>query len=69
VAVNISLYNYNFVNNVSLYAIITGQLARGDFNTLKGMSLGKAGINNSIWLVSNINKYISETNSINKSRD
>ena len=47
-AVNISLYNYNFVNNISLYAIITGQLARGDFNALKGMSLGKAGIDNSI---------------------
>jgi hypothetical protein len=69
VAVNISLYDYNFINNVSLYAIITSQLARGDFNMLKGISLGKAGINNSIWLASSINKYISETNSINKSRD
>jgi hypothetical protein len=48
VAVNISLYNYNFVNNISFYAIITGQLIKGDFNTLKGISLGKAGINNSI---------------------
>jgi len=69
VAINISLYDYNFVNNVSLYAIITGQLARGDFNALKGMSLGKAEINNSIRLVSSINKCTSETNSINKSRD
>jgi hypothetical protein len=48
VAVNISLYNYNFVNNISLHAIITNQLARGDFNALKGISLGKAGINNSV---------------------
>jgi hypothetical protein len=48
VAINISLYNYNFINNVSLYAIITGQLIRGDFNVLKGISLGKAGINNSV---------------------
>jgi hypothetical protein len=69
VAVNISLYDYNFINNISLYTIITGQLARGDFNTLKGISLGKAGINNFIQLASSINKYISETNSINKSRD
>jgi hypothetical protein len=69
VAVNISLYDYNFINNISFHAIITGQLARGDFNTLKGMSLGKVGINNSVWLVSSINKYISEINSINKSRD
>jgi hypothetical protein len=69
VAINISLYNYNFINNISLYAIITSQLARGDFNTLKGMSLSKAGIDNSIQLVSSINKYISKTNSINKSRD
>ena len=68
-AVNISLYDYNFVNNISLYAIITSQLARGDFNALKGMSLGKAGIDNSVRLASNINKCISETNSINKSRD
>jgi hypothetical protein len=69
VAVNISLYDYNFINNISFHAIITGQLARGDFNTLKGMSLGKAGINNSIQLASSINKCISETNSINKNRD
>jgi hypothetical protein len=69
VAVDISLYNYNFVNNVSLYAIITSYLVKGDFNTLKGIFLGKAGINNSIRLISNINKYISKTNSINKSRD
>jgi hypothetical protein len=69
VAVNISLYDYNFVNNVSLHAIITGQLARGDFNALKGMSLGKAGIDNSVRLASSINKCISKTNSINKSRD
>jgi hypothetical protein len=48
VAINISLYNYNFINNISLYAIITGQLVRGDFNALKGISLGKAGINNSV---------------------
>jgi hypothetical protein len=48
VAINISLYDYNFINNISLYTIITDQLARGDFNALKGMSLGKAGINNSI---------------------
>ena len=47
-AINISLYNYNFINNISLYAIITSQLARGDFNALKGISLGKAGINNFI---------------------
>jgi hypothetical protein len=47
-AINISLYNYNFVNNISLYAIITSYLARGDFNILKGIFLGKAGINNSI---------------------
>jgi hypothetical protein len=69
VAVNISLYDYNFVNNVSLYAIIISQLARGDFNALKGISLGKAGINNSVRLASSINKCMSETNSINKSRD
>jgi hypothetical protein len=48
VAVNISLYNYNFINNVSLYAIITSQLVKGNFNVLKGISLGKAGINNSV---------------------
>jgi hypothetical protein len=36
---------------------------------LKGIFLGKAGINNSIQLASSINKYISKTNSINKSRD
>ena len=68
-AVNISLYDYNFVNNISLHAIIIGQLARGDFNALKGISLGKAGIDNSVQLASNINKYISKINSINKSRD
>lgn len=68
-AVNISLYDYNFVNNISLHAIITGQLARGDFNALKGISLGKVGIDNSIQLASSINKCTSETNSINKSRD
>jgi hypothetical protein len=68
-AINISLYNYDFVNNISLHAIITSYLAGGDFNTLKGIFLGKAGINNSIRLVSSVNKYISEINSINKSRD
>jgi hypothetical protein len=68
-AINISLYNYDFINNISLYAVITSYLAGGDFNTLKGIFLGKAGINNSIYLVSSVNKYISETNSINKSRD
>jgi hypothetical protein len=48
VAIDISLYNHNFINNISLYTIITGYLARGDFNALKGIFLGKAGINNSI---------------------
>jgi hypothetical protein len=47
-AVNISLYNYYFINNVSLYTIITSYLVKGDFNALKGVSLGKAEINNSI---------------------
>jgi hypothetical protein len=47
-AINISLYNYDFVNNISLYAIITSYLVGGNFNVLKGMFLGKAGINNSI---------------------
>jgi hypothetical protein len=68
-AINISLYNYDFINNISLYAVITSHLAGGDFNTLKGIFLGKAGINNSIRLVSSVNKCTSETNSINKSRD
>jgi hypothetical protein len=45
VAINISLYNYNFINNVSLYIIITSYLIRGDFNMRKGIFLGKAGIN------------------------
>jgi hypothetical protein len=47
-AINISLYNYDFVNNISLYAIITSHLVRSDFNALKGIFLGKAGINNFI---------------------
>jgi hypothetical protein len=47
-AINISLYNYDFVNNIFLYAIITSYLAGGNFNILKAMFLGKAGINNSI---------------------
>jgi hypothetical protein len=69
VAVDISLYNHNFINNVSLYTIITSYLIRGDFNARKGMFLGKAGIDYSIRLASYVNKYISKTNSINKSRD
>jgi hypothetical protein len=48
VAVDISLYNHNFVNNVFLYTIITSYLIRGDFNARKGMFLGKAGIDYSI---------------------
>jgi hypothetical protein len=48
VAIDISLYNYNFVDNVSLYIIITSYLIRGDFNIRKGIFLGKAGINYSI---------------------
>jgi hypothetical protein len=47
-AINISLYNYDFINNISLYAVITSYLAGGDFNALKGIFLGKAGINNSV---------------------
>ena len=47
-AINISLYNYYFINNVSLYIIITSYLTKSDFNTLKSMSLNKAGINNFI---------------------
>jgi len=47
-AVNISLYNYNFVNNVSLYVIITGHLIKSDFNAFKDMFLSKAGIDNFI---------------------
>jgi hypothetical protein len=45
-AINISLYDYDFVNNISLYAVITSYLTGGDFNMLKGISLSKAGINN-----------------------
>jgi hypothetical protein len=48
VAIDISLYNYNFVDNVSLYIIITSYLIRGDFNIRKDIFLGKAGINYSI---------------------
>jgi hypothetical protein len=40
-------YN-DFVNNISLYAIIISHLVKSDFNTLKGIFLGKVGINNSI---------------------
>jgi hypothetical protein len=36
---------------------------------LKGMFLGKVGINNFVRLISSVNKYTSKTNSINKSRD
>jgi hypothetical protein len=46
--INISLYDYDFINNISLYVVITSHLARGDFNILKGIFLGKAGINNSV---------------------
>jgi hypothetical protein len=44
VAINISLYNYNFVNNVFLYIIITSYLTKSNFNARKGMFLGKARI-------------------------
>jgi hypothetical protein len=44
-AVNISLYNYNFFNNISLYIIITSYLIRSDFNAYKGIFLSKIEIN------------------------
>ena len=68
-AVNISLYNYNFVNNVSLYVIIIDYLIKSDFNTFKDMFLNKVEIDDFIRLTFNINKYINKINSINKNKD
>jgi hypothetical protein len=46
--IDINLYNYNFINNVSFYIIIINHLIKSDFNTLKSIFLSKAGINNFI---------------------
>jgi len=46
--INIGLYNYNFINNVSLYIIIINHLTKSDFNIFKSIFLNKTGINNFI---------------------
>ena len=67
--VDINLYNYNFINNISFYIIIINHLMKSDFNAFKNIFLNKTGIDNFIRLIFNINKYINKINSINKSKD
>jgi len=46
--VDINLYNYNFINNISFYIIIINHLIKNDFNIFKSIFLNKTGIDNFI---------------------